>query len=147
VGHREAAPLCITAGPDGNLWFTESDANQIGEFVLAAPPLPQVVSIAPVSSKKEFTALNVTYNEPVTNSASSTALYDVFGGVTKVIKKHRETLFSKSLRIKSVGPGTTSSAVTINLAKPFKGAVDVTVNGSVSAQNGATSDINFTEKL
>src|SRR5206468_968423 len=25
-------PTCITSGPDGNLWFTESDANKIGRI-------------------------------------------------------------------------------------------------------------------
>lgn len=29
---RLAGPEAITAGPDGNLWFTESDANQIGKI-------------------------------------------------------------------------------------------------------------------
>src|SRR4051812_3374645 len=30
-----AAPLEITAGPDGNLWFTESGANKIGRMTPA----------------------------------------------------------------------------------------------------------------
>ena len=31
----------ITVGPDGNLWFTEFDANKIGQVVLsAAAPRP-----------------------------------------------------------------------------------------------------------
>ncbi|HEX6478082.1 MAG TPA: hypothetical protein VF043_04490 [Ktedonobacteraceae bacterium] len=25
-------PIGITAGPDGNMWFTESDGNQIGQL-------------------------------------------------------------------------------------------------------------------
>ena len=41
-----AAPQGITAGPDGNIWFTETSGNRIGRFALAAPSLP-----APVQGK------------------------------------------------------------------------------------------------
>ena len=34
------APLAITAGPDGALWFTESEANKIGRITTATPPPP-----------------------------------------------------------------------------------------------------------
>ena len=67
-----------------------------------------------------MTSFTVNYNEPVTKSAASSALYHVYEGVKKVVKRHKETVFTKLLKIKSVSPGKTSSTVTINLAKPFK---------------------------
>ena len=33
-------PVGITAGPDGNLWFTEYSGNKIGQLVPEEPPLP-----------------------------------------------------------------------------------------------------------
>src|SRR5262249_26095125 len=35
VGTTSGAPSAISAGPDGNLWFTEPDANQIGRITPA----------------------------------------------------------------------------------------------------------------
>ena len=102
---------------------------------------PKVIAVAGLSSRKGLTAFTITYNEPVTGSATSTLLYHVFEGVKKVVKKHKETVFTKLLGITSVSPGSGPNAVTINLAKPFKGLVEVAVQGTVTAQNGASSAI------
>src|SRR5208282_189016 len=105
------------------------------------PTLPQVVAIAGVSSKKGLTSFTVRFNEPLSSSsASSSGLYHVFAAVTKTVKKHKEKLFTKALRLasRSVSPDSTSSTVTINLAKPFKGPVEVMVQGSITAGNGAS---------
>ena len=45
-----SAPAGITAGPDGNLWFTESDASRIGRITPAGvasefPPTAAILSI------------------------------------------------------------------------------------------------------
>src|SRR6266849_7634569 len=32
VPHPASSPLGITAGPDGNLWFTESNGHRIGQI-------------------------------------------------------------------------------------------------------------------
>jgi len=32
-----SVPYHITAGPDGNLWFTEQEGNLIGQVKLSAP--------------------------------------------------------------------------------------------------------------
>jgi hypothetical protein len=100
-----------------------------------------VIVIAGVSSRKGLSALTVSYDEAVTGSASSAALYHVFAGVKKVVKKRKETLFTKPLAIASVTPGSTPRAVTINLGKPYKGEVQVMVAGTVTAQNGGSSNI------
>ena len=68
-------------------------------------------------------------------------LYHVFKGVTKVVKKHRITVFTKALAIKSVSPNSGATMVTITLAKPFKGTVEVQVQGTVTAANGVSNSV------
>jgi virginiamycin B lyase len=94
----QSAPVEITAGPDGNLWFTESGAGKIGritpagkitEFVLSTLPLEitagpdgnlwftdsyQLGRITPSGKITEFTL-------PSTTTASTTISlgYLVFG--------------------------------------------------------------------
>ena len=113
------------------------------------PTLPQVLAIAGVSSKKGLTSFTVSYNEPLSSSsASSSGLYQVFAAVKKIVKKHHsETLFTKALAIRSVSLNSTSSTVTINLAKPFKGRVEVMVQGNITAGNGASNSVRFTQDL
>ena len=107
-----------------------------------------MLAIAGVSSKKGLTSFTVSYNEPLSSSsASSSGLYQVFAAVTKIVKKHKETLFTKALAIRSVSPNSTSSTVTINLAKPFKGRVQVMVQGNITAGNGASNSVRFTQDL
>jgi Repeat of unknown function (DUF5650) len=112
------------------------------------PTLPQVLAIGGVSSKKGLTSFTVSYNEPLSSSsASSSGLYQVFAAVTKIVKKHKEALFTKALAIRSVSLGSTGSTVTINLAKPFKGRVEVMVQGNITAGNGASNSVRFTQDL
>lgn len=108
------------------------------------PTPPQVTAIAPVSSGKGLTSFTVSYNEPLTaGSASNAVLYRVFAAVTKFVKKHKETLYTKSLAIRGVSPNSSGNAVTISLAKPYRGKVQVTVQGTVTASNGASSSVDF----
>ncbi len=112
------------------------------------PTPPQVLAIAGVSSRKGLTSFTVSYNEPLSSSsASSSGLYQVFAAVTKKVKKHKETLFTKALAIRSVTPNSTGSTVTIKLARPFKGQVQVMVGGNISAGNGASNSVRFTQDL
>jgi len=112
------------------------------------PTLPQVLAIAEVSSEKGLTSFTVSYNEPLSSSsASNSGLYQVFAAVTKTVKKHEETRFTKALAIRSVSLNSASSTVTINLAKPFKGRVEVMVQGNITADNGASNSVRFTQDL
>src|ERR1700685_772195 len=90
VPTTDSDPSGITSGPDGNLWFTEFGANQIGminptthaiaEFTLAAP---QVVRVAVGQSKKSI-SYTVTFAAPLNSaSANNPGLYQVLQGVTK----------------------------------------------------------------
>ena len=38
----DSALLDITAGPDGNLWFTDYDRNKIGQVTQIPPPITAV---------------------------------------------------------------------------------------------------------
>jgi hypothetical protein len=112
------------------------------------PTLPQVLAIAGVSSKKGLTSFTVRYNEPLSSSsASSSGLYQVFAAATKIVKKHKKPLFIKALAIRSVSPDSTGSTVTIKLARPFKGKVEVMVEGNVTAGNGASTGLRFAQDL
>ncbi len=112
------------------------------------PAPPQVLGITGVSSKKGRTSFTVGYNETLSaSSASSAGLYQVFAAVSKIVKRHKVTLFTKGLPIRSVSPNSTSSAVTIKLAKPVKGRVEVMVEGSITAGNGASSNVRFIQDL
>ena len=68
------------------------------------------------------------------------ALYSVLGAV----KKHRKAVYSKVIRIKGISlDGGTH--VTVNFAKPYKGAVKLTVHGGILAADGASSSGDFSE--
>ena len=56
-----------------------------------------------------------------------------------MVKKHKETVYTKALKIKSVVYNTGPHSVTITLAKPYKGAVQVTIEPGLEAANGASS--------
>jgi sugar lactone lactonase YvrE len=137
-------PNGIAVDAAGDLFIADT-----GNYVVrkVTPPAttkspPQVVGIAPVSSKKGLTSFTVSYNEALNaGSAHNSGLYHVFKGVTKVIKKHRITVFTKALAIKSVSPNSSATMVTITLAKPFKGTVEVQVQGTVTAANGVSNSV------
>jgi hypothetical protein len=112
------------------------------------PTPPQVLAIAGVSSQKGLISFTVSFNEPLSSSsAMSSGLYQVFAAVTKIEKKHKETRFNKALAIRSVSPDSTGSTVTVNLAKPFKGKVEVMVQGNITAGNGASDTVRFTQNV
>ena len=86
------------------------------------------------------TSYTVDFNEPLdATSASNVGLYRVFEGVKKVVKKHKETVYTKALKIKTVvyNPGTDS--VTLTLTKPYKGNVEVTIAAGLEAADGAAT--------
>jgi hypothetical protein len=72
-------------------------------------------------------------------SATSTALYRVAGAV----KKKGKTVYSKNVAVKSVSLSANSQAVTINLAKPFKGVAQVTIEPGLKASGGPASNSPF----
>jgi hypothetical protein len=157
--YTPAAGTVLPSGPGQvlSVRFAPTDATDYTSAtgssainVLAPPPVatigltpPQLTTISPVSSKKGLTSFTISYNEPLSSSsANNSVLYHVFAAVTKIVKKHKQTLFTKVLAIRGVSPSSNGSTVTINLAKPFKGTAQVTVQGTITAANGASSSVN-----
>jgi hypothetical protein len=86
-----------------------------------------------------LTAITVGFDEALDpGSVANRALYRVLGAV----KKHRKTLYTKGVSIKGISfDGNTR--VRINLAKPYKGTVKVTVHSDILATDGASSSGDF----
>jgi hypothetical protein len=129
----------ITAGPDGNLWFTGSGpgGGLIGRFQFGPP---QVMGSVGVSQSRRETSYTLTFDQPLNAaSASNLGLYKVFKGVTKVVKKHKETVYTKALKIKSVVYNAGPDTVTILLAKSHKGTAQVRIAPGLEGTEGATS--------
>ena len=110
---------------------------------------PQVTNIVVSGqSKKGLSSFAVAFNEPLTGgSATNGSLYHVFRAVKKVVKRHKVTVFTKSLPIHPVSLNGSGNTVTINLAKPFKGTVEVMVQGTVTATNGASNSVSSMKVL
>jgi hypothetical protein len=68
-------------------------------------------------------------------AASNTSLFQVLGGV----KKHGKNAFTKAVTIKLAAYNPATHTVTLNLAKPFKGPVQVTVEPGLKGSDGASS--------
>ena len=74
---------------------------------------------APANSRKGITAVSVGFSQPLDPaSADNLGLYHVLEGV----KKKKKTVYTKPLKIRSVSYVSSANAVTIDLAKPYKGA-------------------------
>ena len=94
------------------------------------------------SSSKGLTALAVTFDEALEAVATSnTSLFQVLGGV----KKHGKNVFTKGVSIKGTTYNAATHTVTLNLAKPFKGAVQVTVEPGLKGSDGASGASAVTE--
>jgi hypothetical protein len=102
--------------------------------VLAAPP--HLTGIAGVIRKRRaLRSISLGFDEPLdAASVHDLGLYSVFG----LVKKHHKTSYSKLVRIKSVSFDG-KSHLTINLARPHAGAVQVTVHAGLKATNGAST--------
>jgi hypothetical protein len=107
------------------------------------PTPPNVTGIAVASrSRLGLLSFKITSSEALNpGSASNAGLYQVLAGV----KKHGQMVFRKALKIRSATYDDRTDTVTIKLAKPFKGAVLVTVESGIVAANGAASSSPFSE--
>ena len=132
-------PLTVTFTPnDTQDYSVATGSTTISVMALPAPPY--VTGIVSVSqTKKGLTAITVGFDEPMdSESVGNRALYSVFGAV----KKHKKTVYTKGVGIKDITfDGNTR--VTINFAKPYKGAVKLTVLGGTLAADGASGNVDF----
>ena len=89
-----------------------------------------------------MTSITIGFNEALDPiSATNQSLYALHSGV----KKHGRTVFSKVVGIRGVTYDSIHNTLTINLAKPFKGLVQVTVSGTIMALDGTPNTINFSK--
>jgi hypothetical protein len=91
-------------------------------------------------SKKGLSAIAITFSDSLdAGSARNPGLYRLFAGV----KKRGKTAYTKALGIGSVAYSDSTHTVTINLAKPFKGSVQVTVEPGLTAAGGSATSSSF----
>jgi hypothetical protein len=130
-------PYGFTAGPDGNLWFLTLTAEEIDQIILPPAAQPQTLGTAVgINSHKGLTGVALTFDEALSPaSAEKAKLYRVLGAV----QKEGETVYNKRLHVKRVRYNPTTHSVTINLARPYKGAVQVTVHKGLVASNHGRS--------
>lgn len=89
---------------------------------------------------KTGTSYTVTFGETLNpGSANNLGLYHVLEGVKKVVKKHKQTVYTKALKIKSVAYTAGADSVTITLAKPYKGTVEFAIGPGLEAADGAST--------
>jgi hypothetical protein len=141
------ATLPVVVGNGLHVDATATDpAGNTSQFSSAFPPVvptptpPQATGIVGLGhSKKGLIAITIGFNEALNRgSVGNLGLYRVLGAV----KKRKKTVYTKTVRIQGVSfDGNTR--VTINLAKPYKGAVQVTVLAGVVASNGTLSSGSF----
>jgi probable HAF family extracellular repeat protein len=139
-GHQEAYLLTIGADSGttpGNGNTSPPPSQGVGGSAPVPPHATQVVAAS--RTKKGLTAITVAFDEALDGGVvKDQALFNVLGAV----KKHHKTIYSKAARIKGIS-FEGGSRVTINLAKPYKGAVKVTVHGGILAADGASSSGDF----
>ena len=131
--------LSVTFRPSDAQDYTVATGSTVISVITPSTP-PHITGIVNVSqTRKGLTAITVAFDEGLdSGSVNNTALYNVLGAV----KKHRKTVYSKRVGIKGIGfDGNTR--VTINFAKPYKGAVKLIVAGGILAADGASSDVDF----
>jgi hypothetical protein len=56
-------------------------------------------------------------------------------------------VYTKPLRLRAVSYVSSSDSVTLTLAKPYKGAIEVVVDGAIEALDGSTSTIDLSAIL
>ena len=141
LGVGALQPLVVTFTPTDTTDYSAATATV--HINVKQPDLtrPRVTGIFGVSrTTKGLTAITLGFNEALAGaSVGNKARYVVLGAV----KKHGKTVYSMSLRIKGISfDGKTH--VKLTLAKPYKGAVKVTVHGGIEAANGSSSTGDFT---
>jgi hypothetical protein len=131
----------IMAIYSGDPSYTGVSCN--GPTQLVAPaPAPHATRVSATGhSRKGLTSITLAFDEALApTSATNSALYSVLSGA----KKRGKTIYVKSVPIRGVTYNGNAHTVTILLAHPFKGSVQVKARGGIMAANGAASQGDFT---
>jgi hypothetical protein len=87
-------------------------------------------------ARKKVASVTIAFNEAmVPGSVSSSALYSVLGGVPK----RGRVVFSKRLKIRTIRYDRAGHTVSISLANPYRGQVELSLDGMIEATDGASS--------
>ena len=126
----------LTVGPDGNLWFSDDDTASIGRI---NPSPPRVTEVVPVAhSRAGTTEIVLSFNEALDpRTTEKLGFYHLAAGV----KTRHTHVFSKGLKIARVFYDGSTHQVTLKLAKPRKGAVQLTVRPGIVAADGISSSM------
>ncbi len=152
----DAAPvgtytILLQGAPVTDLASNSVATGSIGTFINAisspsptpspTPASPHATSVVKrVHTKKGLTSVTVAFDAPLDPaSANVTAHYRLLAGV----KKRGKTVYKKVLVVRSATYDPVGHTVTLGLAKPFKGTVQVTVHGGIQGANGASTSGDF----
>jgi hypothetical protein len=91
-------------------------------------------------TKQGLTAMTVGVDEALDGGAVGNP---AFYGVLRAVTKRRKTVYTRGVGIEEIRLDG-SSEVTITLARPYKGAVKLTIHGGILAANGTSSSDDFT---
>jgi hypothetical protein len=132
----------LTAGLDGNLWFPGMNRGSIEQIVLSALPPPRVTRVVAVThSRGGMTSITLRFDEALDRG---TARNRGFSSVASAVRRQNTLVFTRRVRIGRVSYDGRTSQVTLTLARPHQGRVQVTVHGGIMAANGSSSDSEFT---
>jgi hypothetical protein len=104
------------------------------------PTPPQVVGIAGTTgSHKRLTSITIASDEAINAISLQNGYYALLEGVSK----RKRIVFSKIVGIRSVGYDGNAQTVTIRLAAPTKGPIEVIMPGGIVSANGAIDNAYF----
>jgi hypothetical protein len=127
----------LTVGSDGNLWFAEPNGGKIGQIVVAALPV-----VAVTHSRKEIMSITLRFPEALNPSTAGTR--SSYHLTTAVRRRHQIVSLSRGVKIRRVAYDINAHQVTLKLARPHRGPVQVTVSGVIVSADGASSNGGFT---
>jgi hypothetical protein len=155
VAYSPAAGTILNAGRDRVLTatFTPADSTDYNSVAITttinvlnatSTSPPHATGIVGANhTKKGVISITVAFDEALNPELlNNPGLYSVRGGV----KKQGKTVHGKSVLIRAVNYDDTAHTVTIHLARPSKGTVQVTIRPGIIAANGGSSSSTFTAR-
>jgi hypothetical protein len=104
------------------------------------PPPPHVLGIVgSTHSRRGLTSIEIAFDEALNAISAQNGDFTLLLGV----KRRGHVVFSKNVRIRGIQYDGNDDTVAINLAKPARGPVQVTVRKGIAAANGAMSIADF----
>ena len=122
----------LTVGSDGNLWFPESSG------MIARINIVNVPTIAAVAhSRAGITA--ITFNFPDALNPATARKRGVYV-IDAQVKRHHQLAYGKAVRIRRISYDAAANRVTLKLARPQKGSLQVAVLGGILSAGGTSSN-------